>query len=102
VDTILVADGSFEQRQGDGTVEGLDVLADDEIVVFVFFGVAVGGEPGCWGGLILVLDVPDSSFKVEVFCNVAVLFGGRLSSIGGISFFDSIDVDFVEDVLSLE
>jgi hypothetical protein len=102
VHAILVADGFLEQRQGDGAFEGLDFLADDEVVVFLLVGVGICGEPCRWGRLILVFDVPDSSFKVEVFCNVAVLFGGGFASVHGISLLDLINVDVVQNVLSLE
>lgn len=102
VHAILIADGFLEQRQGDGAFEGLDFLADDQVVVFFLVGVGIGGKPGGWGRLILVLDVPDSSFKVEVFGNVAVLFSGGFASVQGISLLDSINVDVVQNVLSLE
>ena len=43
---IVVADGVFKETQRDRTFEGLDFLANDEIVVDDFrFGVACSGKP---------------------------------------------------------
>jgi hypothetical protein len=75
VPTVGISYGVFKELKSERTVQGLNFLAYDQVIVFRG-GILLIREPGWRRGLFIVRYVPATRFEVLEFGHVAVFLSG--------------------------